>query len=416
MSAVAKFGYVNSSGNACIGELGLEDYKRAFDRGMTVRGYLNAKYSDAHPKFGSAYEQGLESLGIFKKSDPNKGILATKIIDMLEGTTVRPEMAGESLAGGGIIVSPSQQGTTPATRIFFPEVVMDLLNETLQTDYTREQQIWSRMIGSQETIPEDMYTQPYVNIEAPGNKQPGTIAQNSLPETLVSITTSQKSYSVPVHSIGLQISDQAVRRSSLDLVSTILAKHTKETRQTMMWDDILKITAGNLDSGDAALTAVKLDTIDTAIGTATQPVSQKAWIKILWDPTRAISIDSAVMDLDTFLLIEGRSGRPVRFDPTTSGANKGDSGTYGINAEPNLMNVELGIPNVLIVPTAYIGAGKFLLMDSSSALRRVVSSTASYQAIEQMVLQRTTFMRFDFGEITHRLYDDACKFYDTALT
>jgi hypothetical protein len=57
-------------------------------------------------------------------------------------------------------------------------------------------------------------------------------------------------------------------------------------------------------------------------------------------------------------------------------------------------------------------ANGLLCLDSRFAIRRVRNSNASYQAVEAMVLQRSTFMRIDFGSILYRLRDEAFRFVD----
>jgi hypothetical protein len=68
-----------------------------------------------------------------------------------------------------------------------------------------------------------------------------------------------------------------------------------------------------------------------------------------------------------------------------------------------LLNVTIGSPRVLIVPAGLWAAKHFVLLDSRFALARVRNASASYSAVEQMVLQRSSVMRFDWAEMVHRL-------------
>ncbi len=408
MSAKANFKYVAESG-VKDGELNLEDYRIATDSGMTVTQFINTKYGDADPTYGTPFEQAVQSVGIRTKSDPTRGIQASTVKDILDGS-VAQKMAGEQLAKGGAIVSPSSQGTTPASRVFFPEVVFNMMNETLQEDYSQEDKIFSSMISGTETIPTEMFTQPWINTEAPKQEDSMPTSQNALPRNLVSISTSQTSRSIVTNSVGLQISDQAISHTTIDLVGTILTQQSAGEKLRRMWSDINSVHAGNVDSGDAALASVAASTIDVA---ATGGVmTQTAWIKMLYDPDRKIAIDSCIMDIDTYLALESRTGRPVIYDPSTTGGNVGNLGNSQLNVEPNALNVQLGVANILIVPTAYIGASTMLMFDSRFALRRVVNSSAAYSATEKMVLQRSNFFRFDWGSMTYRLFDNAFKLYE----
>jgi len=411
----ATFKYINTSGNVCDGELSLEDYKLAGSYGMSVSQLTNARFSDADvAKYGTAFEQGCQNLGIYTKPDPTHGIRVSKVGHIMDGTATairQARMAGEGLSSGGGIIAPSQQGTTPSSRIFFPEVVLQLLNEVLQDDYSVEERAWDAMIGSKESIDQEQYTQPLINVEAPKAERSAPISQNALPKTMVSITSSQYSKSIVTNSIGLQISDQAIQRASVDLIGIIFAQQAKAERTALMWEDIANIKNGNLDTGESALSVAGFKaTYDSAA--AANTVTQTGWIKFLYDASRTISVDSIICNIDTYLAIQNRAGRPVIYDPNTTGTNTGNLGTYGLNSEPNLLNVSLGVPNVLVVPVATVEANIIMGFDSRFAIREVTNVSANYSATEQMVLQRSNFFRVDWGRMAHRLYDTAYRVTD----
>lgn len=404
MSA-AKFYYVSAAtGKEAEGELTLDDYEKATSTDMTVSGYLAKKYPDCDTRFGDVLTQGSLNLGIHVRGDPKRGILASTVGDVMTGT---PRPSGLQLANGSTIVSPSTQGTTPATRIFFPEVIMRLMNEALVSDYGPEDAIWASMISETELIPTEMFTQPLINVTAPRSERSQAIAQNALPRQLVSITSSQYSKSITTTSIGLQISEQAQRNTALNLVSTILLQQAQGERFLKLWEDINAVVAGNLDTAQAALSVTAASGYDAA---ATGGVmTQKAWMKSLFDPTRKVSYDSCLGVIDTFLAIQKRIDRPVMFDPRTTGGSTGSSGNYGWNVEPNILNTAVDIPKAMVVPDGTIPASQILLFDSRFALRRVVNTSAQYSAIQDLVLQRASVMRFDAGEMTYRLLDEAFK-------
>jgi len=404
----AKFFFISAAtGKPEEGEVTLQDYENAGATGMTLSGYMTEKYPQADTRFGDVFTQASLNLGIHVKSDPTRGITASTVGDLMSG---QPRASGLQLANGSTIVSPSTQGTTPATRLFFPETVMRLMNSALTEDYGPEGDIWSRMISETELIPTEMFTQPQIDVTAPRAERSQPIAQNTMPRQLVSITSSQYSKSIITTSIGLQISEQAQRNTTMNLVSTILLQQAQGERFAKLWEDINYVVAGNVDAGMAALTPVLGTAYDSA---ATSGVmTQKAWLYSVYDPTRKVAYDSMLCDMATFLAIEGRLNRPVVVDARTSGANVGNLGTHGLNVEPNVLNVTLGIPNVMIVPDGTIPASQFLLFDSRYALRRVVNTSAQYSAIQELVLQRASAMRFDAGELTYRLLDEAFKVVD----
>lgn len=405
--AIAKFRYMSEAGPR-EGEFSLEDYRLAQRHNLSASQLLAARYSDADPKYGTVFEQGLESLGVHLKDDPRRGIRATTVAEMLDGTST--QMAGETLVKGGIIVAPSQQGTTPATRVFFPETVLQVMNEKLVEDYSTEMSIFNRMLSSTETISTEQFTQPLIDVTAPRAGRSAPISQNALPKTMVSITSSQYSKSIATNSIGLQISDQATQRASIDLVGTIMSQQASGERFARLWTDISEVVAGNTDAGQSALSVTNITDYDVSAGNGV--ITQLAWLKMLYRADRKVSYDSCICDIDTFLDIQNRTGRPQVYDASTTGPNVGALGMYGLNVEPNLLNWSVGVPNVLLVPTGTIPAEQILLFDSRYGLRRVTNSSASYSAVEQMVLQRASFFRVDFGELVYRLMDDAFLLVD----
>jgi hypothetical protein len=59
------------------------------------------------------------------------------------------------------------------------------------------------------------------------------------------------------------------------------------------------------------------------------------------------------------------------------------------------------------VADGVIAANTIVGLDSRYAIRRVINAQAAYSAIEQYLLRRATAFRVDYGEYSHRLYDDA---------
>lgn len=412
--ATAQFTYFSAStGKPATGEFRLEDYQLAERHGMRASQLINAKYSDADPRFGSAFQQGMRSLGINVKENKEYGVLKSTVRDVLTGECTEKLNAVQlSAVPGGTIVSPNSPkgSSTPASRVFMPEVVMDILSETLSSDYGPEMAALNSMIAMTDTIQGEIFTDVRINDVAPESVRNLPIAQNSLPRAMVSITSSQTSYAIQTMSAGLQISDQATANASIDLVGRILTAQVEGQRKAKLWEDIGKIVSGNVDAGEGPLTPVAGTTFDA--GFTDGVVTQLGWLTMLNDPSRTYSYDSIMGTLADVAAIQNRTGRPLMFDPRVTGGNAGNAGNYGLNVEMNVLNFGAAMPNFLIVPDGTWAAGSLLVFDSRYALRRVVNASANYAAIEQMVLQRTQVMRFDFGEILCRLYPSAMALVD----
>lgn len=410
----AKFNYRSEDGTIKEGSLELRFYDIAEQNQIRASHIVNTIYADADPRFGSAFEQGMRSLGIYTKSDPKLGIVPSTVRDVMTGACTA-KLGGIQLAaspsGGGTIVSPAAPigNSTPASRYFFPEVVMSVMEESLKSDYSPEMQAFNSMLASDESIASEVFTQPLINTQGDQGRSTA-IGQNALPRNLVSITTSQTSKTITTISIGLQISDQAQSHATIDLVGIILASQAEQEQKARLWEDLAAVVSGNIDAGQSALTPTLGSAYDSGMTGGT--ITQNGWLAMLYDPSRKIAVDSIICTLADLQAIQGRTGRPLIFDPTTSGANLGNLGTATYNVEPQVLNFGVGTPKILLVPTGLWAAQNLLCFDSRYALRRVTNTSASYSAVEQMVLQRSSMMRFDTGSMVYRLRDEAFRLVD----
>lgn len=410
---IANFKYHSAStGKTADGVLKLEDYGVAERNGIRVTQLLNEKFSDADPRFGTAFEQGMRSLGIYTKADTTYGNSVSTVRELMTGECMYKQSAvqmstGSSPSGGGTIVSPGGPvgGDTPASRVFFPAVVLAMIEENLRSDYSPEMAAFRKMLAVDSTIQSEVWTQPIINSSAPGEVRRRGIAQNALPRNMVSIETSQTSHAMLTSSVGLQISEQAQSNTTIDIVSLIVAEQIEGQMKADLWEDIGNVVSGNIDAGQSALTPVLGSTFDS--GFTGGAVTNTGFVKLLNDPTRRVSIDSIFCTLDDVLAIQGRTGRPLIFDPKTTGANLGNVGTAAYTVEPVVLNFSTAVPNVLIVPAGTFSAQHLVCFDSRYGLRRITNAAASYSATEKMVLQRSDNFRWDFGSQTHRLRDEA---------
>ena len=105
------------------------------------------------------------------------------------------------------------------------------------------------------------------------------------------------------------------------------------------------------------------------------------------------------------MIIDGRTNKPVYSNTTTNGS---------ITVAP-AFNTEMQVANpmwpsnvrLFITTDTSWPANTIMGFDSRYGIHRVTSSAASYEAVENFVLKRSTAMRFDTGEVVTRLFDDA---------
>jgi hypothetical protein len=110
-------------------------------------------------------------------------------------------------------------------------------------------------------------------------------------------------------------------------------------------------------------------------------------------------IDWVMCDLATALAIENRTNKPT--------VEKDDPTSTRIDALATVRNPSWSGVNIFLLDDGVITAGQVLALDSRYAIRRVRNSQADYAATEEFVLKRGQAMRFDFGEVAYRLFDDA---------
>lgn len=410
--ATAPFSYIGSEGRTKTGELKLEHYALAERHHLKTSQLINEIYADADPRFGSAFEQGARSLGIYTKADPKYGILPTTVRDIMTGecmTRMSAVQMASSPSGGGTIVSPGGPvgGSTPASRVFFPEVVQAMVEENLRGDYSQEMSVFEGMLALDQTIASEMFVQPMINTSAPEGVRSMPISGNALPRNMISISSSQTAKAIATHSIGLSITDQAIAHATIDLVGVIVAAQAYGEMLAKLWEDMGSVVNGNLDAGQAAMTPVAGSTYDSAMTGGV--ITHKGVLKMLNRPDRAMQYDCIMGTLDDLLAIQARTGRPLMFDPHTSGANMGNAGSYGLTQEVSVANFSNPTPTFLIVPDGLWAAQHLLVFAKNRFLARVRNSAASYSAVEQFVLQRTTNWRWDFGEMTYILHSDGGK-------
>ena len=405
-----KFLYKSAStGKFEEGHISLQDYETAAKMGVTCAQVINAKYADADPQFGTAFEQGKASLGLYVKPKPEFGIQSTTFRDAMNGDCMSQgglfALAGNSIAAPSV---PKDGTATPATRLFLPQIMLDMIEESLIADNNPELQAFNQMVADSFSIAGSVYVQPLIDTTAPREHDSRPIAQNALPRNLVSITASQRAKTIANRACGLQIADQATQYASLNLISIILKAQVEGEKYRTLWEELAQIVSGNPDAGQSALTPVGFkSTFDGDAAAST--ITHKGMLSALYDPDRKVNYDSMLIDIAGYYAMQNRTGRPLMFDPATSGINLGNAGTYGTDfsmATPANFQL-MGINKVLIVPSSVLGgSNRFLLMDSRYALRKVTNVLANYSATEHMVLQRTQFIRWDFGYIVHRIRED----------
>jgi hypothetical protein len=377
---------LNREGKPIEVELDVGLYREAHDNNCTVAQLLERKHETDASKYGSVLEQIAADSGVFVRDEKLFGLRAPTVAQVLAGTA--------SFEAGVIV-----REANPTSRLIFPAVVLELMEETLANDYKSQPAAFEKMIAITDTIAGARFEQPTVSLTRPEAARSQGIAQGSLPEVMMTLSVSDVARKIPTFSLGLEITDEAAKATTLPFVTMSLKRQIEAERDARAMDYLQKMVDGDTDmttmAALAATTAASLDAASVA-GTLTH----KAWVKWLYASSRTRQIDYVICDISTALKIEGRTGKPT--------VNTDDPNSPRIDSLFNMVNNTIPANvKMFIVDDGTFGTDTIIGLDSRYAIRRVRNSEAQYQASEQFALKKTSAMRFDFGEICYRLYDEA---------
>lgn len=389
-------GFINARGDVQQLDLQVGMYREAAARGMSLQQYINITYPTNAEKYGTTFAQLMEAEGIFLKADRSLGIRPSTMMEIIHG---------KDAMSAGIVTKEA----APASRILFPAVIMGAIEDKLLSNLDMTASAFEKMIAVDESINGDKYEYPVLNFTKAEQGRSQGIAQLAQPASMMLITASDKSFKIPRFSLGLEISDDALKITTIDFLALSLARQAAVERNERVHGYILALLNGDLDNGDSqslsSLGYVQNSTFfDATVGAGT--LSQKAWMKYLMYKGTQRTITHIITDVDTALKIEGRTGKPE--------VMKDDSKTHRFDTQFQVMNPTWAKnPELFLIdttagtPGAAWPANTLLGLDKNWAIRRVRNLFADYQAIEAYVLRRSTAMRFDYAEHVNRLYPEA---------
>lgn len=379
--------FFDANGSTQQVELTVGMYREASNRGMSLPQYLGTQFKTDAARYGSVFEQLCASEGVFLKGNKELGIRPSTMAEVLHGQNMQ----------AGVTTSDAQ----PASRILFPAVFMQAVEDKLVANLSMTAQAFDGMVAFDEAIQGDRYEQPVISYAGPEAGRSQGIAQLAAPASMVLITSSDKSYKIPTFSLGLEVSDQALAASSLDLVALSVARQAAVERNERAQNYMYNLYAGDIDNGEGSLAAAGRVSAASSFDAASTAgsLTQKAWTKFLVKDSTKRTITHIVTDIDTALAIENRSNRPTVFSDNPTSPR--------INTMMEVINPLWPTQVKLFLTLGSWPAGTIMGLDQNWAIRRVRSLTADYAAIEAYVLRRSTAMRVDFGEHVNRMYTEA---------
>jgi len=380
-------------------------HRAAADEKLTVRQYLNRQYPTL-PGDPDAFSQMCASAGLRFRADQDLGIPAANLQQMLNPLATNQ-------TGGTITNFPA----IPDSRILFPPALMEAVNAALDSDTDPAVAAFENLVGSREVIAGDRFEQPVISFS--GKKGPEDsawqrAAQNAPPPVMLGITASDIARTIPTYTIGMQISNKALANNSLDLVARTLTRFYKRSGYAEWLAILLKILNGDADATNtpmatakSALAQTKVNTLDATI-VANGVMTQLAWNKIFYNNSMKMTKTDMVMDYAALMSIENRLDKP-----TVMHNNSTDRIDVPFRiAYPAMPD---NISFVIMPSDSGWPANTIMSLDRSDALFKVTSSSADYEASENLIMLKTTQLRFDKGALVGRMYDEAFDVYSMTI-
>lgn len=380
---------VDAKGDKVPVDLSVDTYRAAADNGQSLSQYLANQYPTNADRDGTAYQQLLEQTGIFVRGDQTFGLRPSRVGDLLN-----PKEANATVTRDGI----------PASRLLFPAVILDVIEDKLNRDLSTSPNALNAMVGMDESIQGDRWERPVLNFSKPEAARSAPVSQLALPNTMLTITASDKSMRIPTWGIGMEISEQAQRSTTLDLVGLAMARQAAVERNERAQSNILSLLNGDADFGMAALSSVSgkvrtAQSFDSTISTA-GTITYKAWLSWLVANSNYRTITHIVTDLPTLLKL-----RDMLAAERVAGTQK-DNPSIDIGLSVLNPSWPSNI-TVFLTDDANWPANTIMGLDRQYAIHRVRSLTAQYSAVEQFVLRRATALRVDQGDMLYRFTDEA---------
>lgn len=386
---MAKF--FDASGAIQEVNIDLDTIRSAANASVSLRELLNTQYQTDASKYGEVFAQVCASEGLVFNPSKVSGIKAPKLDAIFNPVEMQ----------AGVVTSNSNPSNQ--ARVLLMPAILALIEDKLLANLAMNPAAFDKMVAQDDSISGDWVLWPEVSYSRPEAARSQRVAQLAAPAAMLTMTSAEKSVRIPTFSLGIEWSDQAAHIAGIDLIALSIARQAMIEKNDRANNNLAGMLNGDLDTGQAALTGAKTATAtsyDSTIASAAGVLSHKAWMKYLYNNSNKRMISHVVTDINGALAIEGRTGKPV-----ITGDNPA---SMRIDTIPAVMNPTWGpAVSVFINNDPNWPANTIMGLDSRYGIHRITSTSASYSAQENFVLRRASAMRFDYGQITRRLFDDA---------
>jgi hypothetical protein len=376
-------------------------YKEAKDQGISVPQLLNKQFAADTDcvKFGTPFQQMCASEGMVIVPSGAKnpyGIRSPLVADILDGKSSINAAA-----------NVAQKGTPygAQSRTLFPAAIIAFIESAVPVDRETDSMVFDKMVAQELSIGGDLFEQPVINYGNTGGAEQAKsqrVSQLGEVPTILTLTTTDKARRLPTYGIGIEMSAQALKSTRLDTMAMTIQRYLQVEKDQRIYSYLSNLFSGDSDLNIGAISAVTSTSLDSA---ATGGVlTHKAWVKFLARNRKKRRITHAVCDIDTYLKIEGRTGRP--------GLSAYDPRLPTIDPQARATNVSFGSDvTFFIVDDASAGgpvpAGQVWALDATQAITRVSNTEAEYTATASFVLRRSEMMVMHWSQECYRLFGNS---------
>ena len=373
-------------------EQGITLYKQSIDAGMTFWQYLEMIQPSKPTDTLSAFERQLQLNGIIVKSRPDLGLYSS---------------SGEYFF----------QSDRPGSAILFPV----LLQKTALWTKLKAFVDINKIVATTRTI---SGTSAYSALSIDDSNISNANGQGTMTAhgrrfrvdqrgnfPAVNIGWSEKTNAVTKHGVQLNWTYEFVRRASIELMQTVVARIMIQD-QLELFNEAVSIIINGDGTANPACTVKTLK--KTAAGATTNQIvttataagelTYETWLKFIGN-SRPYTFDAVFGTLDTLVKFVTMS-RPT-MDPAeiiTSLLEAKNQGTAKLDT-PLFPNVTLFLADVM--PT-----DKLLAVDTSFALERVIELGSDLKEVERVIQNQTEAMVISISDNVSKIFNEAAQVLD----
>jgi len=369
----------------------MADWKEARNKNVTLRQLINTKYETAADT--DVFNQICASAGLIMKPNHKFGIQSTPISNIFDD--LAPQAA------------EVQHSNPIQSRTLFPAFMLEYVEDKMAVDRAGAVAAFEQMVANTTSVPNYRAEQPVISYgQAGGPESTRSRARTELtaPPSMMSITASDRTFSIPEMTLGIEISDRAMAATTLDLVGLALTRQREVEGYARVGEDLLSLLQGNADI--STMTAALAQTTANSLSSATLTTGElddEAWVAWLYKDLNKCRVSHVITDLAGAQAITKRANRPTQY--TDKSTDDRIQVTSNIFYPALIENVQIYV----VDPSMSWPANTIMGIDRDYAIQRYRSVAASYSDIERFVLRRGTGFIISHGEIMTRLFSDAYK-------